>query len=242
MQQQGSQAMQEYTDPEARSIETIAIIGGTGNLGFGLSVRLALAGFSVCIGSRDGKRAEEAATRAQGLVPHGNVTGCANPEAAAMAERLVVVTVPFASQVATLKGLTEAWRAEHVVLDGTVPLATAVGGRPTQLIQPWAGSAAEQARSVLPDHVQLVSGLHTISAAALTDLDEPLAQDTLICGNSAPAKAMVKEVIGSIDGLRVVDAGPLAASRLVEGITPLLIGINIRNKTHAGIQLTNLPA
>ena len=221
--------------------ETIAIIGGTGNLGFGLAVRLGLAGFSVCIGSRDGQRAEEAATRAQELVPAGSFAGCANPDAAAEAKRMVVVTVPFASQLATLKGLRETWRSDHVVLDGTVPLATAVGGRPTQLIQPWAGSAAEQARSVLPEHVRLVSGLHTISAAVLADVDEPLAQDTLICGDNAPAKAVVTELIGAIEGLRVVDAGPLAASRMVEGITPLLIGINMRNKTHAGIQLTNLP-
>lgn len=222
--------------------ETIAIVGGTGHLGFGLAVRLGLAGYSVCIGSRDGQRADEAAGRARDLVPDGSFMGCVNADAVGKAERLVVVTVPFASQLSTLKGLADSWGPEHIVLDGTVPLAAAVGGRPTQLIQPWAGSAAEQARSVLPESVRLVSGLHTISAAVLTDLTESLDQDTLICGDNAPAKALVKDILSRIKGLRVVDAGPLPMSRLIEGITPLLIGINIRNKTHAGIRLTNLPS
>lgn len=222
--------------------ENIAIIGGTGNLGFGLAVRLGAAGFSVWIGSRDGERADQAAARARDLVPTGSFAGCANSDAVDKADRLVGVTVPFASQSATLKGLAEAWRPEHVVLDGTVPLATAVGGRPTQLIQPWAGSAAEQARSVLPDNVSLVSGLHTVSAAVLEDVTQGLGQDTLICGDDAPAKVVVTDILSQIEGLRVVDAGPLSMSRLIEGITPLLIGINIRNKTHAGIQLTNLPS
>ena len=220
--------------------ETVAILGGTGNLGFGLAARLALAGYSVCVGSRDAQRAEEAAARAAELVPTGNFTGYTNSDAVGKADRLIVVTVPFASQLATLKSVAEHWRPEHVVLDATVPLATAVGGRPTQLIEPWSGSAAQQARTALPDGVGLVSGLHTISAAALLDLEDSLDQDTLICGDDRDAKALVTEILDGVDGLRVIDAGPLPMSRLVEGITPLLIGINIRNKTHAGIKLTNL--
>jgi NADPH-dependent F420 reductase len=220
--------------------ETVSILGGTGNLGFGLAVRLGLAGYSVCVGSRDQQRAEEAAERAAGLVPSGAFSGSANVEAVGKADRLVVLTVPFASQLATLKSIADSWHPGQVALDATVPLATAVGGRPTQLIQPWHGSAAEQARTVIPDHVALVAGLHTVSSAALLDLDAPLDQDTLICGDDRQAKAMATEVLENVEGLRVVDAGPLPMSRLVEGITPLLIGINIRYKTHAGIRLTNL--
>lgn len=220
--------------------ETVAILGGTGNLGFGLAARLGLVGFSVCIGSRDARRAEEAALRAAELVPTGNFSGSLNADAVGKADRLVVVTVPFASQLATLKSVSEHWRPEHVALDATVPLATAIGGRPTQLIEPWSGSAAQQARAAIPKGVGLVSGLHTISAATLLELDRPLDQDTLVCGDDQAAKALTTEILDRIDGLRVIDAGPLSMSRLVEGITPLLIGINIRNKTHAGIKLTNL--
>ncbi len=220
--------------------ETVAILGGTGNLGFGLAVRLGLAGYSVCIGSRDQQRAEDAAERAADLVPSGVFTGFANGDAVGKADRLVVLTVPFASQLATLKGVADHWHPGHIALDATVPLATAVGGRPTQLIEPWSGSAAQQARSVIPDHVGLVSGLHTVSAAALLDLDASLDQDTLVCGDDRDAKATATEILQRVEGLRVVDAGPLPMSRLVEGITPLLIGINMRHKTHAGIRLTNL--
>jgi NADPH-dependent F420 reductase len=220
--------------------ETVSILGGTGNLGFGLAVRLGLAGYSVCVGSRDQERAEEAAERAARLVPTGTFTGSANAGAVGKADRLVVITVPFASQLATLKSVADQWHPGHVALDATVPLATAVGGRPTQLIEPWHGSAAQQARTAVPDDVGLVAGLHTVSAAALLALDEALDQDTLICGDDRDAKAIATAVLEDVEGLRVVDAGPLPMSRLVEGITPLLIGINVRYKTHAGIRLTNL--
>jgi NADPH-dependent F420 reductase len=220
--------------------ETVSILGGTGNLGFGLAVRLGRAGYSVCVGSRDQQRAEAAAQRAAELIPGRTFTGSSNVDAVGKADRLVVITVPFASQLATLKGIADHWRPGQVALDATVPLATAVGGRPIQLIQPWHGSAAQQARTVLPDDVGLVAGLHTVSSAALLDLDAPLDQDTLICGDDRDAKAIATEVLLGVEGLRVVDAGPLPMSRLVEGITPLLIGLNVRYKTHAGIRLTNL--
>jgi len=220
--------------------ETVSILGGTGNLGFGLAVRLGGAGYSVCVGSRDQQRAEEAAQRAAHLVPSGTFTGSANADAVGKADSLVIITVPFASQLATLKSIADHWLPGQVAMDATVPLATAVGGRPTQLIQPWQGSAAQQARTAIPDHVGLVAGLHTVSAAALLDLDEALDEDTLICGDDRNAKAVATEVLQSVEGLRVIDAGPLPMSRLCEGITPLLIGINIRYKTHAGIRLTHL--
>jgi 8-hydroxy-5-deazaflavin:NADPH oxidoreductase len=221
--------------------ETVSILGGTGNLGFGLAVRLGVAGYSVCLGSRDSVRARCAAARAYEIVGRGAFVGCLNAEAVALADRLVVVAVPFASHVSILKDVADRWRSGHVLLDTTVPLATAVGGRPTHLVEPWHGSAAAQARATIGAEVAIASGLHTISAAALRDLDRPLGQDTLICGERV-AKDVVTDVLERIDGLRVVDAGSLEMSRLLEGLTPLLIGINIRNKTHAGIQLTRLGA
>jgi NADPH-dependent F420 reductase len=220
--------------------ETVAILGGTGNLGYGLALRLGRAGLAVAIGSRSEDRAREAAERAAAAVPEATFSGARNEEATRAADRLVVVAVPFVSQVATLRSVSEELRDAHIVLDATVPLGPAVGGRPTQLVGVWSGSAAQQARGAVPEHVGVVSGLHTLSAATLERLDEPVDQDTLICGDRAADKRVVTEVLSRIDGLRVVDAGRLEASRMVEGLTPLLIGINIRNKTHAGIRVVGL--
>jgi NADPH-dependent F420 reductase len=219
--------------------ETVSILGGTGALGFGLAVRLGAAGFAVCLGSRDLGRAEDAAARAGDLVAGADFVGSLNGDAVARADRLVVATIPFANHAATLKSVAGRWLPGQVLLDATVPLATAVGGRPTQLLEPWLGSVGQQARAAVDSGVTVVSGLHTISADVLRDRHRPLDQDTLICGDRS-AKDLVVEVLERIDGLRVVDAGSLEMSRLLEGLTPLLIGINMRNKTHAGIQVTHL--
>jgi NADPH-dependent F420 reductase len=219
--------------------ETVSILGGTGNLGFGLALRLGVAGYAVCLGSRDAQRAARAAAQAHDIVGNGTFIGCRNDEAVTRADQLVIIAVPFASHVATLDSVAAHWRPGQVLLDTTVPLATAIGGRPTHLVEPWHGSAAQQARSAIDDEIGLASGLHTISAAALRDLARPLDQDTLICGGTR-AKNAVTAVLERIDGLRVVDAGSLEMSRLLEGLTPVLIGINIRHKSHAGIQVTHL--
>jgi NADPH-dependent F420 reductase len=218
----------------------VAILGGTGQLGFGLALRLGRAGVPIVIGSRDAGRAAEAAERASGLVRGTTFTGLDNAAAVAAAGRIVVLAVPFESQAATLKGVAEAFREDQVLLDATVPLGPAVGGKPTTLIGVWQGSAAQAAQSLVPKGVRVVSGLHTLSAALLTDLDHDLNQDTLICGDRKADKKLVHDLLDRIAGLRVVDAGRLEMSRIVEGLTPLIIGINIRNKAHAGVRITGL--
>jgi len=105
----------------------------------------------------------------------------------------------------------------------------------------WQGSAAQQAAEMTPDGVRVVSALHTISAASLTDLDHPLEQDVLVCGDSRADKTAAARVISRIAGLRCVDAGRLEMSRITESLTALLIGVNSRYKVHAGIRLTGLP-
>jgi NADPH-dependent F420 reductase len=218
----------------------VAILGGTGQLGFGLALRLAHAGTGVIIGSRDAARAEEAAHRALGAVPGGDIRGLANDEATAAAAQVVVLAVPFSSQAATLKGLAEVLREDQIVLDATVPLAPAIGGKPTQLVGVWQGSAAQQAQSLVPKGVRVVSGLHTLSADLLADLEHPLDQDTLICGDRKADKQVVIELLSVIDGLRAVDGGRLEQSRIAESLTAMLIGVNIRHKTHAGIRITGI--
>ena len=219
--------------------EPVAIIGASGALGFGLAIRWGRAGVPVVIGSRDPERAEHAAANARELVPDGTFSAGANADAAAAAE-VVVLCVPFRSQSETLTNLKETLREGQVVVDATVPLAAAVSGKATRLLGVWQGSAAQQAQEMVPDGVTVVSALHTVSAKTVRDLAHDLDEDVLVCGDRKADKERVMALIGAIEGLRPVDAGRLEMARLVEGLTPLLISINIRNKTHAGIRITGL--
>lgn len=216
----------------------VAIIGGTGALGTGLALRLARAGRPVVVGSREAARAASAADAVRHRLPDADVRGLDIAGATAAAD-VAIVTVPFANQVATLEAMREGLGPGDLVIDATVPLATATGGRPTALLGVWEGSAAQQARNRLADEIGLAAALHTVNAGLLADLDHELAEDTLVCGAKAD-RARAIELLGEIVGLRPVDAGPLGNARHVEGITPLLIGINSRYKAHAGVRFTGL--
>lgn len=219
--------------------EPIPIIGGTGALGYGLAVRLARAGQSIVIGSRKPERALEAAERLRKAVPGAEVEGLENGEAAERGS-IVFLTVPFRAQSETLTNLKEALAEGQLLVDCTVPLAAAISGKATRTLGVWQGSAAQQAQEMAPDGVTVISALHTVSAPALAG-DEQLAEDVLICGDRKADKGRVAALIELIDGLRAVNAGPLDQARIVEPLTALLIGINSRYKTHAGIKITGLP-
>jgi NADPH-dependent F420 reductase len=218
----------------------VSIIGGTGALGLGLALRLGREGVPVVIGSRDAGRAEEAAGRAAELVPEGSFEGLGNAEAAERSE-LLFLTVPFRSQSETLTNLKNHLREGQTLVDATVPLAAAVSGKATRMLGVWQGSAAQQAQEMVPAGVVVVSALHTVSAEALRDLDHVLDEDVLVCGDRKADKQPVMEMIDRIPGLRCIDAGRLEQARIVESLTAMLIGINIRYKTHAGIRITALP-
>ena len=215
--------------------DPVAIIGGTGALGWGLAARWSRAGVPVIIGSRDGGRAREAAERA------GASEGLENADAARAAE-IVVLTVPFRNQSENLTNLKDVLREGQLLVDCTVPLAAAVSGRATRMLGVWQGSAAQQAAEMVPDGVRVVAALHTVSAAVLGDLDATLDEAILICGDRKADKRVVADLVARIDGLRPVDAGRLEQARIVESITALLIGVNARYKTHAGVRITGLPA
>jgi len=217
----------------------VSIIGASGALGFGLAVRWGRAGVPVVIGSRDAGRAREAANRAKQAVPDGEFHGAENADAATRAD-VVVLSVPFRSQSETLTNLKGALREGQIVVDATVPLAAAVSGRATRTLGVWQGSAAQQAQEMVPDGVRVVSALHTVSAALLGDLDHALGEDVLVCGDRREDKQVVAELVERIDGLRAVDAGRLEMARITEQLTALLISINVRHKTHAGIKITGL--
>jgi NADPH-dependent F420 reductase len=221
------------------STDPVAIIGASGALGFGLAVRLGRAGVPVAIGSRDAARAQEAAERALGLAPDGEFSGHDNADAVRHADT-VILSVPFRNHSETLTNLKDAFTPGQLLIDATVPLAAAVSGKATRMLGVWQGSAAQQALEMAPDGVRLVSGLHSVSAASLTDLEHPLEQDVLLCGNSREDKRQAAQLIERIDGLRCVDGGQLEMSRITESLTALLIGVNSRYKVHAGIHLTGL--
>ena len=220
--------------------EPIPIVGGTGALGFGLALRLAAAGREVVIGSRERTRAEEAAGRIRERVPGALASGHQNP-AAASAGPIVFLTVPFRAQSENLNNLRSVLRTGQILVDATAPLAAAVSGKATRLLGVPQGSAAEQAQEMVPDGVTVISALHTVNAAALGNLDQELAEDVLVTGDRREEKRRVAELIAAIPGLRPVNAGALEAARFAEALTPLLISVNVRNKTHAGIRLTGLP-
>ena len=219
--------------------EPVCIVGGTGALGFGLAVRLGHAGVPVVIGSRDHERAEEAAGRARQAVPDGSFTGAANPDAARQAH-VVILSVPFRNQSENLTNLKEVLQEGQLLVDATVPLAAAVGGKATRTLGVWQGSAAQQALEMAPPGVRVVSAFHTVSAAHLSDLDCQLDEDVLICGDRREDKAELAALVERIDGLRPVDCGRLEMARITEQLTALIISINARNKVAAGIKITGL--
>jgi NADPH-dependent F420 reductase len=214
-------------------------VGGTGALGFGLAVRLGTAGVPVVIGSRDQGRAEEAAARAAEAASATSCQGAQNTDAVRDSE-IVILSVPFRNQSENLTNLKDHLKAGQLLVDATVPLAAAVGGKATRTLGVWQGSAAQQAQEMVPEGVRVVSAFHTVSAALLGDLEHELDEDVLICGDRREDKQKVAGLVEAIDGLRPVDCGPLEMARIVEQLTPLIISINVRNKVRAGIKITGL--
>jgi NADPH-dependent F420 reductase len=220
--------------------DTVTVIGASGALGYGLALRLGLAGVPIVVGSRDAERAAETADRLRADVPDGRFEGLENGPAAERAD-MVFLSVPFRSQSETLTNLKQHLREGQLVVDATVPLAAAVSGRATRMLGVWQGSAAQQAAEMVPDGVRVVSALHTVNAPALRDPAATLDEDVLVCGDRKADKARAVAVIERIPGLRCVDCGRLENARTTESLTALLIGINARYKTHAGIRITALP-
>jgi NADPH-dependent F420 reductase len=220
----------------------IAVIGGTGEEGFGLSLRLGRAGAHVIIGSRSDEKGAASAERARELLGGGEVEGTTNQTAADNAE-VIFVTVPFAGQADIYRSIKTKVSPGKIVVDCTSPLATAVGGRAWQVVHPWHGSAAEQAKVLLDPGVRMVAAFHTVSGEQLQDLSRPMDSDVLVCGKDVEAKRTVGELIESIPNMRWVDAGDLSMARIAETMTALLISVNRAYKIHdAGFRVTGRDA
>ena len=222
------------------SNQRVAIIGGTGDQGKGLALRWARAGIDIIVGSRDAERAATAAAEMRAALGGDvSIDGAANGDAAASAS-IVILTVPFAAQIATMKDISGRLAPGSLLVDVTVPLEPAVGGKPTRMLGVWAGSAAEQCAELAPAGVEVVSAFHNVGADALADLAHDVECDILVCGDGKASKERVRPLVAAIPGCRYIDGGPLANSRTVEAMTALLIGINIRYKAHCGLRVTGI--
>ncbi|MDP9068630.1 MAG: NADPH-dependent F420 reductase [Actinomycetota bacterium] len=222
------------------TLDPVAVIGGTGDLGFALASRWAKAGARVVIGSREEARAQDAAGRLRERLPEAMVEGRENGAAAAACST-VVVAVPFSGLIPIYKSIAGHLRPDAVVIDATVPVEASVGGKATHVFGVWEGSAAQLALAFLPKGTTMCAAFHTLSASALNDLDTPVAGDVPVCGRK-DGKEAVRRLVEAIPDLRFVDAGPLENARIVEPITALLIGLNHRYGTdRAGISFTGLP-
>ncbi len=219
----------------------IAVLGGTGPEGFGLALRWAQAGETVIVGSRDAKRAQDAAEKIKQRVgTRAKISGEENLAACAAAE-LLVLTIPFEGHAALLKQLKPAIRPGSIVIDATVPLAASVGGRATRTLGVWQGSAAQQTAELVPKGIPVVAAFQNVGAELL-NADGPVECDVVVCSDDPGASQIARALATKIPGVRAIDGGKLENARILEQITALLIGLNIRHKGHSGIRITGLPA
>jgi 8-hydroxy-5-deazaflavin:NADPH oxidoreductase len=218
----------------------IAIIGGTGPQGMGLALRWARAGETVIIGSRDAARAQQAAETIQQRVGStAQISGLENSTAVAATD-LLMLTVPFEGAAELLKQLKPVFRPGSVLIDATVPLAAGVGGRASRTLGVWQGSAAQQTAELVPKGVAVVAAFQNVSADLLNS-DVDVECDVIVCSDDAAASKVAIDLAAKIPQLRALDGGKLENARIVEQITALLIGLNIRHKGHSGLRITGLP-
>jgi NADPH-dependent F420 reductase len=214
---------------------TVAVLGGTGKEGKGLAYRWARAGYRVLIGSRTPEKAIAAADEITGMLGEGiSVKGLGNLEAAHEAD-IAVLTVPYAAHRDTLETLKQELRGK-ILVDVTVPL---VPPKVTKVQMPPAGSAAQEARELLGEGVEVAAAFQNISYEHLMS-DVQAVCDVLVTGSGKEARAAALELVAAA-GLTGWDAGPIENSVVVEGLTSVLIHINKQyGSSHAGIKITGV--
>jgi len=213
----------------------IAILGGTGPEGSGLGLRWAAAGHEVIIGSRQAEKGERVAAELSAMLPAGAIAGTDNLTAANQAD-VAVLAVPYMAQESTLDGLGGALSGK--ILVSVVAPTQKPKARVWRL--PSGLSAAEEAQQQLGDSVRVVSAFQNIGAHNLMDLAYEPDFDVLICGENKDDKDLVAQLVEDA-GFRSINAGALQNSSVVEGLTSVLIGINIRHKVKdAGIRITGI--
>ena len=223
----------------------VSVIGGTGPQGLGIAERLAIAGVDVIVGSRKEEKALDVVAKAKVDLKDydlSNMKGMANEDAAKEGD-ILIITVPLAAQKPTLEGIKEFCK-DKIVMDATVPLETAIGGKPFRFIDLMEGSAAERTASILEGTgAKVICAFCNISNSHLANIPEEIDCDCLIAGDDVESKEIAAEIIDKIPGIKTIDCGILEKARIIEKITPLLIGLNIKYKSHyGGLRITGIPA
>lgn len=216
---------------------TIGVLGGTGPQGKGLGLRFAVSGHHIVLGSRDRARAEAAAEETRALRPDVDldIRGGTNEEAAAAGE-VVVLAVPYDGHAETVTALAPLLDGK-VVVDCVNPMMfDQAGALPVDVRE---GSASEQTAKLVPG-ARVVSAFHDVSARRLFGTNTSVNTDILVCGDDADAKTLVIGLATQVPGMRGIDAGPLRLSRELEALTTVLLAINKRYKTHAGVRITGV--
>jgi hypothetical protein len=220
----------------------VSVIGGTGPQGLGIAERLAIAGVEVIVGSRKEEKALDVVAKAkEELADYDlNMVGMAN-EDAAKAGDVLILTVPLAAQKPTVEGIKE-FCTDKIVMDATVPLETAIGGKPFRFVDLMEGSAAERTAKILEGPgAKVICAFCNISNSHLSNIPEEIDCDCLIAGDDKEAKEIAAEIIDKIPGIKTIDCGILEKARIIEKITPLLIGLNIKYKSHyGGLRITGI--
>jgi 8-hydroxy-5-deazaflavin:NADPH oxidoreductase len=214
---------------------TIAVLGGTGKEGKGLAYRWAKAGYQVLIGSRVSQKAVTAAGEVMELLDgSGSIVGMDNQGAAQQAD-IVVLTVPYAAHRDTLESVKDSLKGK-LLIDVTVPL---VPPKVSKVQMPAAGSAAQEAKEIVGEGVEIVAAFQNISHEHLLG-DGDVDCDVLVTGTSKQARLEAIKLVEAA-GLIGWDAGPIENSVVVEGLTSVLININKQyGSTHAGIKITSV--
>jgi NADPH-dependent F420 reductase len=220
---------------DASILLTIAVLGGTGKEGKGLAYRWAKAGYHVHVGSRSPGKAESTAKELLGLLEgEAYIEGMSNLEAARKAD-IAVLTVPYAAHRETLESVKEALKGK-ILVDVTAPL---VPPKVSKVQMPAAGSAAQEAKQILGESVEVAAAFQNISHEYLLR-DEPVECDVLVTGTGKEARAEALKLVAAA-GLTGWDAGPIENSVVIEGLTSVLIHINKQyGSTHAGIKITGV--
>lgn len=214
---------------------TIAVLGGTGPQGRGLATRWAVAGLNVIVGSRQPEQAQEAALEIASLAGNSGVRGMDNESAAAHCD-IAVVVVPWSGHDATIAAIKDHVRGKLVV-DCVNPLGFDKQG--PYVLPVDAGSATERAAELLPES-EVVGAFHNVSAVSLNDLENDVASDVLVLGESRTHTDLVQQLAESIPGVRGIYAGRLRNSAQIEGLTANLISINRRYKTHSSPRISGV--
>ena len=214
----------------------LAFLGGTGPEGKGLALRLAMAGESVIIGSRDAGRAQEAADELLSLAPEASIAGAVNSEAASQCD-VVFLTMPYNGMSPTIAGVGDALDGKTVVtVIAPMRFERGVGAIAEDVD---AGSAAQEAQIAAPNS-RVVAAFQNVSAEELLKPGVTLDEDVVICADDADAKSAIIDLARKIPNLRPVDAGALYNARYVEQITPLLVNINRIHRVHSGVRITGV--